>query len=82
MLLDGAMLSGVCQLLAFVGGVLIGRRMTNHAMILLVAAVASVTAMMANIVYDGQGAFIWLFAAPLIYMLAIVGRDEFRRDRS
>lgn len=33
-------------------------------------------AMVAHIMHDGQGAFVWVFAIPIIYGLAIVGRPE------
>jgi hypothetical protein len=69
------------MLLAFV----IGRWLLNQrAVILLVACLGAAGAMVAHILVDGQGAFILMIYAPIIYCAAIVGRhglDQPRRDR-
>lgn len=52
--------------------------MRSRAVILLVSVLGAVGAMFANILVDGQGAFLFLIFAPLVYAVAVVGRRNLR----
>lgn len=56
---------------------IIGRfLLKSAAMIWLVSFLGALGAMVADIIYDGQGAFVALLYTPVIYFAAVAGRDE------
>ncbi len=68
-------LSLVGQLGSMVLASLIGRFiLKSRAAIWVVAFAGAFGAMFANILVDGQGAFLMLIYAPVIYFIAVVGR--------
>jgi hypothetical protein len=72
-------LSLVGQLGAMALALVIGRFATrSRAAILLVSLLGTIGAMVANILVDGQGAFMFLIFTPVIYFAAIAGRRDLR----
>lgn len=73
-----ATLSLIGQLLALaiglVGALRAKRRYTAWGWAML----GGIGAMVAHMMYDGQGAFIYVFAIPVIYLLANVGHPDRR----
>lgn len=49
----------------------------SAASVWLISFLGAVGAMVAHILYDGQGAFLLLLFTPVIYFAAAAGRDEF-----
>jgi hypothetical protein len=49
----------------------------SRLLICLIAFLGASGAMVAHILYDGQGAFALLLFTPIIYFAAVAGRDEF-----
>jgi len=78
---DRAVNLSLCgQLASMILAFVIGRWfLRRHAIILLVSVLGAVGAMFANIVVDGQGAFLFIIYAPVIYLAAIVGRRNLIR---
>ena len=75
--MDGSALSLVGQLGSMAIAAVIGRFvLKSKTLIWFVAFLGAFGAMVANILYDGQGAFLLLFFTPLIYFAAVAGRDE------
>jgi hypothetical protein len=52
--------------------------MRSRAAILLVSFLGAFGAMVANIMADGQGAFLYLVFAPVVYFAAVAGRYDLR----
>ena len=52
---------------------------TSRAAVWGVALAGAVGAMVAHIMVDGQGAFLLLIYAPLIYFMAVIGRRDLDR---
>ena len=76
--MDGATLSLVGQLGSMALGAIIGRfLLKSAALIWLASFVGAFGAVIAHILYDGQGAFLFLLFTPVIYFAAVAGRDEF-----
>ena len=72
---QAANLSLVGQLVSMVLALLVGRFvLKSRSAIWLVAFAGAFGAMVAHILVDGQGAFLLLIYAPVIYLVAIVGR--------
>jgi hypothetical protein len=72
---QAAALSLVGQFGSMVLAVLVGRFvLKSRAQIWLVAFAGAFGAMVAHILVDGQGAFLLLIYAPVIYLIAVVGR--------
>ena len=70
-----ATLSLVGQLSSMVLALLVGRFALKSRSAIWVAAFAgALGAMVAHILVDGQGAFVLLVYAPVIYLIAVVGR--------
>ena len=75
--MDGATLSLVGQLGSMGLAAVVGRfLLRSRALIWLAAFLGAFGAMVAHILYDGQGAFALLIYVPVIYFAAVVGRDE------
>ena len=73
----GSLLSLVAQLGAMALAAAVGRfALRSRASIWAVCFLGAGGAMIANILVDGQGAFIMLFYAPVIYFVATVGRTD------
>ena len=53
--------------------------MRLRAAIMLVAFLCAAGAMLAHMIVDGQGAFLYIIATPFIYLLAIAGRRDLER---
>jgi hypothetical protein len=71
-----SMLSLAGQIGAMVLAVIIGRfALKRRSAIWIVSFLGAMGAMVANILVDGQGAFLMLIYAPLIYLFAVAGRD-------
>lgn len=69
------LLSGVAQILALAVAFLIGRFILKKRNdIWVVAFLGAILAMVAHILVDGQGAFLLLMYAPVIYFASVVGR--------
>ena len=69
------LLSGVAQILALAVAFLIGRFILKKRNdIWVVAFFGAIVAMIAHILVDGQGAFLLLMYAPVIYFASVVGR--------
>lgn len=64
-----------CMLIALVAGRFF---LKTRAAIWRTAFVGCLGAMFAHIVVDGQGAFMLLIYAPVIYVLAVVGRKDLK----
>jgi hypothetical protein len=74
---DGAALSLVGQLGSMILAAIVGRfLLKSRLLILLIAFIGAFGAMVADIMYDGQGAFLLLAYAPVIYLVAVVGRRD------
>ena len=72
---QAATLSLVAQIGAMVLAVLVGRFvLKSRSAIWLAAFAGALGAMVAHILVDGQGAFLLLIYAPVIYFIAVVGR--------
>ena len=72
---QAATLSLVGQLGSMVLALLVGRFvLRSRSQIWLVALAGAFGAMVADILVDGQGAFLMLIYAPVIYLAAVVGR--------
>lgn len=69
-----ATLSLVEQLSSMGLAAIIGRFVKSRSSILMLSFLGAFGAMVAHILMDGQGAFMLLMFAPLIYFLATVGR--------
>jgi len=65
----------VALLLAFIVGRFFVR---SRAVIFLVSFLGAAGAMVANMLVDGQGAFLFLGYAPFVYFAAVVGRRDLR----
>jgi hypothetical protein len=75
--MDGATLSLAGQLGSMALAAAAGRfLLMSSALIWLVALLGAAGAMIAHILYDGQGAFGLLIFTPVIYFAATAGRDE------
>ena len=67
----------VAQLFAMASASLIGRFiLKSRGMIWLISALGALGAMVALVLVDGQGAFLFVLLVPLIYFVAVVGRDD------
>lgn len=77
----GSDLSLMAQITSLGSGLVIGRWLQTKALIWLISFAACGVAMIAHLMYDGQGAFLIMLYAPLIYWLSIAGRDQWRPDR-
>jgi hypothetical protein len=70
-----ATLSFVAQMASTVVALIVGRFvLRSRSAIWVIAFACAFGAMVANILVDGQGAFLCLLYAPLIYFIAVVGR--------
>ena len=74
---------GIISLVAQLGSMIlagvIGRFfLKSRVSILLVSFLGAFGAMVANILVDGQGAFLLLVFTPVIYFAAVVGRYDLR----
>lgn len=76
--MDGDILSLVGQVGSMALAAIVGRFMLKSAgSIWLVSFLGAFGAMVAHMLYDGQGAFVLLLFTPVIYFAAAAGRDEF-----
>jgi hypothetical protein len=74
---QAATLSLVGQLGSMVLALLVGRFvLKSRSAIWLVAFGGAFGAMVAHILVDGQGAFLLMIYAPLIYVFAVIGRHN------
>jgi hypothetical protein len=72
-----ATVSLVAQLTSMVAAAVLGRLcLKTRGWIWIVALLGAVGAMFAHIAVDGQGAFLLLIYAPVIYFVATVGRGD------
>jgi hypothetical protein len=71
-----ATFSLISQLLALAVGLVGALRAKRSYTIWGWAMLGGIGAMVAHMTHDGQGAFIYLFAIPVIYVLANVGHPE------
>ena len=78
---DRAAMFSLCgQLSSMILAFVIGRWfLRRRDVILLISCLGTVGAMFANIVVDGQGAFLFLIYAPVIYLAATIGRRNLTR---
>jgi hypothetical protein len=75
---DG-LISLFAQLGSMVLAGVVGRfLMKSRTAILLVLFLGAFGAMVANIMVDGQGAFLYLVFTPVIYFAAVAGRHDLR----
>lgn len=75
--------NGLISLFAQLGSMVlagvVGRFLVkSRAAILLVSFLGAFGAMVANIMVDGQGAFLYLVFTPVIYFAAVAGRYDLR----
>ena len=71
-----SMLSLVGQIGSMVVALIIGRfALKRRWAIWIVSFLGAIGAMLANIMVDGQDAFLMVIYAPLIYLFAVAGRD-------
>jgi hypothetical protein len=67
------------QLASMVLAGIIGRFvMKSRATILLISFLGAFGAMVANMLVDGQGAFLYLLFTPVLYFAAVAGRADLR----
>ncbi len=71
-----ATFSLIGQILALVIGVVGALRARRRYTAWGWAMLGGFGAMVAHIMYDGQGAFVWVFAVPVIYWVAVAGRSD------
>jgi hypothetical protein len=75
--MDGETLSLMGQLGSMALAVVIGRFvLKSSAQIRLVSLAGAVGAMVSHMMYDGQGAFLLLLFAPIIYFISVAGRRD------
>jgi hypothetical protein len=73
-------LSLLAQLGSMILAALIGRfAMKSRAEIMVISFLGAAGAMLAHMLVDGQGAFLFVFYVPVIYLFAILGRRDLRR---
>jgi hypothetical protein len=73
------MVSFIAQCLCLLIATLIGRfACKSRNAIWLIAFTGAFGAMVSSILYDGQGAFLLILYAPLIYFFAVAGRSDLR----
>jgi hypothetical protein len=81
--MDGSTLSLAGQIASMAFAVVVGRfLLKSTSLIWLSAFLGAFGAMVAHLLYDGQGAFVLLLFTPIIYLLATAGRQELRSPRS
>ena len=70
-------LSLAMQLGSMIVAVLIGRFVfRSRSAIWIIAFMGAFGAILASVTFDGQGAFLLLLYAPIIYFIAVVGRRD------
>ena len=70
-------LSLIAQIGSMALAAIVGRFLLRSTVLIWLAAfLGALGAMAAHIMHDGQGAFVLLLYTPVIYFVAVAGRDE------
>jgi hypothetical protein len=79
---DPPKISLIAQIGSMALAAIIGRFLLRSTVLIWLAAIlGAFGAMAAHMVHDGQGAFVLLLYTPVIYFVAVAGRDEVGRRR-